>query len=262
VVRHLFPFVPEELGADFSLKRVLETGALPLVWQAADRADTLRAYVQMYLKEEIKAEALVRNLPGFARFLPIAALCHAQIINTAGIARDAETARMTVNGYLEILEDTLLAYRMAAYAPRLKVRERRHPKLYWMDPGLVRAVKGQLGPVTLEEQGALFEGWMATLLRAYQAYRGLYDEIHYWSPVSGQGEVDFVLTRGREIFAIEVKSSTRFNATMLVGLKAIADLPRLKRRMLVYRGEQDLRFDGIEVISLATFLRLLATKKL
>lgn len=147
----MYPLVPEELGDHFELDTVLSFGTIPLVWTSADRRRTLESYVHLYLREEVRAESLVRNLPGFVRFLPIAALCHGQVVNIAGIARDAGVARTTVSGYLEILEDTLLATRLPAFEARLRVRERKHPKLYWTDPGLVRAVKRQLGPVTEEE---------------------------------------------------------------------------------------------------------------
>ena len=120
--------------------------------------------MQLYLREEIRAEALVRNLPGFVRFLPVAALFNGQAINVTGIARDAGVARTTVQSYLDILEDTLLVYRLPAYEARVRVRERRLPKLYWVDPGVVRAVKRQLGEPTFEERGSLLESWVVTTL--------------------------------------------------------------------------------------------------
>jgi len=191
----IFPFTPEELGGDFSLEAVLTHGSIPLVWSAEDPRRALEAYVQLYLREEIRAEALVRNLPGFVRFLPIAALFHGQVVNVSGIARDAGTARTTVVGYLDILEDTLLATRLPAYEARLKVRERKHPKLYWVDPGLVRAAKRQLGPLAIEERGALLEGWVFTLLRTYAEERELYDEIFYWSPPSASATKALILAK-------------------------------------------------------------------
>jgi predicted AAA+ superfamily ATPase len=119
-LRTLYPLVPAELGKDFDLERVLRFGSIPLVWQADDPRATLEAYVQLYVREEIRAEALVRNLPGFLRFLPIAALFHGQVVNVTGLARDAATARTTVEGYLGILQDTLLATRLPAFEPRLR----------------------------------------------------------------------------------------------------------------------------------------------
>jgi len=164
----MYPLVPEELGNDFSLETALQSGTLPITQVSESPKETLLAYAQMYLREEIQAEAQVRNLAGFARFLPVAALFQGQALNVAGLARDAEVQRTTVNGYLEILEDTLVAYRIPGYEARLRVKERTHPKLYWNDLGVLRAVKGQLDKPTHEEQGPLFEGWVANYLRAHQ----------------------------------------------------------------------------------------------
>jgi len=262
--KQMFPLTPQELGADFDLETVLRFGSLPLAWRSSDRRATLLAYVQTYLREEIRAESIVRNLPGFARFLPVAALFHGQVINIAGIARDAGTARTTVDGYVEILEDTLLVLRLRAYEARLRVRERKHPKLYWIDPGIVRAVKKQLDPPSAEERGHLLEGWIHTLLRCYAEERSLYDEIHYWAPAQArQLEVDFLLQRGRELLAIEVKTSPRLQPAQFAGLAAIGELPGVVRRILVYGGTRRLRTPaGIEVWPLANFLAALAEGKL
>lgn len=258
--RTMYPFVPQELGAAFDLESTLQFGSIPLVVASEDRAATLAAYVQLYIREEIRGEALVRNLPGFVRFLPIAALAHGQVVNVAGIARDSGAARTTVQGYLEILEDTLLAWRLAAFETRLRVRERKHPKLYWLDPGLVRAVKKQGGAVSSEEAGSLFEGWIHTLLRAYGDTGALFDQIAYWAPAEARSvEVDFLLQRDGELLALEVKAGARFAPAWLSGLTAIGDLPRLARRILVYTGTRELRTpEGIEVWPLAKLLTALA----
>ncbi|MSQ04321.1 MAG: DUF4143 domain-containing protein [Myxococcales bacterium] len=256
----MFPFVPEELGEEFDMESALRHGTLPIVWSALDREETLLAYVETYLKEEVQAEALVRNLSGFARFLPIAALFHGQGVNAAGIARDCGVSRTTVLNYLEILEDTLLTFTVPGWEPRLRVRERQHPKLYWLDGGIVRGIKRSLGPVRAEERGALFEGWVATLLRTYASTRGLFDSMSHWSPAEAKStEVDFVLGRGDELLAIEAKASTRTDGDRLKGLRAIANLPNLRRRVLVYLGDDDRKTeDGIEVWTPGRLARELA----
>lgn len=263
-VRTMYPLAPAELGEAFDLERVLRTGSVPLVWRSDDPPATLDAYVNLYIREEIRAEALVRNLPAFLRFLPAAALFHGQTINIAGLARDAAAARKTVEGYLAILQDTLLATLLPAFEPRLRVRERQHPKLYWVDPGIVRAARRDLGAVGAEERGSLFEGWLFTVLRAHNEVSRLYDEISYWAPAQARHtEVDFVLRRGREHLALEVKARPRFAADQLTGLRAIADLPRLARRVLVYLGDRSLKTeDGIEVWPLDRFLRAVASDAL
>jgi predicted AAA+ superfamily ATPase len=255
--RHMHALLPEELGEDFDLEAVLRFGSIPVVWTAPDRADALSAYAQLYLREEVQAEALVRNLPGFARFLPVAALFHGQVMNVSGIARDAGIARTTVAGYLEILEDTLLAFTLPAFEARLRVRERRHPKFFWADPGLPRAMKREFGPPPAEERGHLFEGWIAGVLRAYRDYRGLFEDWSYWA--AGQGssvEVDFLVRRGREVVALEAKSATRLAEADLRGLRAVAELPGVRRRLVIYAGARAQRTpDGIEILPVAEFLR-------
>ena len=263
-MRHMHPFLPEELGGDFSLEDVLRWGSLPVVWSAPDKKEALEAYVQMYLKEEIQAEAVVRNLPGFSRFLPVAALFHGQVLNVSSLSRDAGVARTTAVGYLDIIEDTLLAFRLPAFEGRMRVRERKHPKLYWVDPGIPRALKKQLGPPAHEEQGHLFEGWIASVLRAYCDYRDLFDDWYYWAPSRpSRIEVDFLLRKGDEFVAIEVKSAKTFDQSALRGLRAIGELKGLRRRILLYLGDRRLETsDGLQVLPLEAFLETIETGRL
>ena len=259
----MYPLTPAELGDDFDLGNALRFGTIPLVWAAEDRREVLESYTQLYLREEIRAEAAVRNLPGFVRFLPVAALMHAQTANVSSLARDTGVARPTVAGYLEVLEDTLLATRLEAFEAKLRVRERKRPKLYWVDPGLVRAVKRQLGPVAAEERGALLEGWVLGVLRAHNETQPVFDAIAYWSPVESDAEVDFVLTRDNEHLALEVKAATNYNTAMLKGLRAIDGLPGLARRILIYTGTHEFQTeDSIHVWPLDRFHEALARDEL
>lgn len=262
--RSMHPFVPEELDKSFDVNQALQYGLLPIVWDSTDKKETLEAYAQLYLKEEIQAEALVRNLSGFARFLPIAALYHGQTINVSNIAREAGVARTTVAGYLDILEETLLCFRLPAYEAKLRVRERKLPKWYWCDPGLVRAMKQSSGNLTPEERGPLFEGLVAQLLRAYKKYRGIFDEMYYWASTSGSTtEVDFLLLRDREFVAVEVKSGSLFSEKWCKGLRAIAGLKGLQRKVIVYPQGPVLRTkDGIDVMPFEYFAEQLAKNAL
>ena len=262
--RSMHPFVPEELGEPFDVDNALQFGLLPIVWDSVEKSETLTAYAQLYLKEEIQAEALVRNLSGFARFLPIAALYQGQALNVSNIARKAGIARTTVVGYLDILEETLLCFRLPAFEAKMRVRERKLPKWYWCDPGLVRAIKRSSGVLIPEETGALFEGLVAQLLRAYIDYRRIFDVMYYWAPAgSVKTEVDFILLRNREFVAVEVKSGRVFSKRWCRGLRAIADLKGLQRRVIVYPHGPLLRTeDGIDVMSFDYFAGLLAENRL
>jgi len=146
----------------------------------------------------------------------------------------------------------------------LRTRERKHHKLYWIDPGLVRAVKKQLGSLGVEECGALFEGWVHTLLRTYGQERRLWEDLAYWAPLQGKGvEVDFLLRRGDEFLALEVKASAKFSRSQLPGLKAIAELPGVVRRILLYTGTRELKLaDDLDVWPVESFLEALAEDRL
>ncbi len=148
----------------------------------------------------------------------------------------------------EALFADLLAVQLPAFEAKLRSRERRRPKLYWADPGLVRAIKRQLGAIVAEERGALLEGWVLGQLRAHNEHQHIYDDIGYWSAAEAAVEVDFMLTRDRQHLALEVKAAQRYNTTMLKGLRAVADLDGLNRRILIYRGQRAFRTgDNIEV---------------
>jgi predicted AAA+ superfamily ATPase len=259
--RFMHPFVPAELGEKFDLTDALRHGLLPIVWDSPDKSATLDAYTRMYLKDEVQAEALVRNLAGFARFLPIAALSHGQTVNVSNIAREAGVARTTVTGHLDILEETLLCFRLDAYEAKLRVRERRLPKWYWCDPGIVRAMKRTRGDPSPEERGTLFEGLVAQTIRAYRDYTDVCDDFFYWVPADSRNtEVDFLLTRGDEFAAIEVKSGVHFSESWCKGLRAVAPLKGLRRRIVVYPEGPILRTeDGIDVLPFTTFAESLAS---
>lgn len=258
--RAMHPFVPEELGKDFNLLKALDSGLIPIIWNAEEPRETQAAYARMYIREEIQAEAVVRNLPGFARFLPIAALFHGQTVNATNIAREAGVARTTVNDYMGILRETLLGFELPAYEAKLRVRERKLPKFYFCDPGIVRALRSTAGQVEGETRGALFEGLVAQLLRAYRDLNKAFDEMYYWAPSgSGNLEVDFLLRRDDAFVAIEVKSGKNFNPKWCAGLRAVEPLPGLHRRLLVMPETPRMTLqNGVEVLSYLDLANLLA----
>ena len=261
----LHPFTPQELGKDFNLAAALEYGQLPVIYASHDKTFSLKGYVNKYLKEEIKAEALVRNLPGFTRFLEVAGLYHGQTINMSAIARDCQISRQSVQDFFSILEDTMLGFFLSAYSTKLKVKEKKHKKFYFIDPGLVRTMKNNFGPVSIDEKGSLFEGLVAQILRAYNDYgqlknNTLYDQIYYWSPAEAKRtEVDFLLKKGRDLIAIEVKSSSQVFSKDYKGLKAIHKIQTLKKRIVVYLGAEVRKTkEGIDIWPFDFFCKQLA----
>jgi len=264
LTRYMFPYLPSELGEGFKLSKALHIGLLPVALASAEPVESLFTYCETYLREEIQHEALVKNLASFSRFLRVSALMHGQVLNTLNIAREAGVARSTVQGYFDVLYDTHVAFALEAYQPRLSLRERHHPKFYWFDPGVVRALKGYRQPPTLEERGALLEGLVAQSLKAYLHYSKAFENMCYWCPTENQNqEVDFVLLRSDEAWAIEVKSSPRLRNEYLAGLKAISGLKHLKRKILLYTGSKRLflKDEGIEVLPVEEFLRSLSIRR-
>lgn len=251
---HMYPLLPTELGKDFDLKRVLQYGSIAIVWSAKNPTNTLEAYVETYVKEEIQAEGLVRNLPSFSRFLPIASLLHGQIINIASVARDAGISRAYVDDYITLLEDTLLGFRLPAFEAGLRVKERSKPKFYWIDPGLVQSINKRLDWNEQPRLGHLFEGWIVQTVRACVDYGGLADSLSYWSSSqSKRTEVDLLVHQGKDIIAIEIKYSPKVNRQDLAGLHAFS-LKNVRRKIVVHTGDTSKQMEGIDILNVHDFI--------
>jgi predicted AAA+ superfamily ATPase len=259
--RRFFPLVSAELGNRFELDAALRTGTLPAVWDSAaserERIDLLDAYVHSYLTQEIRAEAMVKDLAPFTRFLDVAALANGQVTNTSGLARDAEVARPTVQGYFEVLVDTMLGSWLPAWRPRARVKESGHPKFYFFDTGVVRAITGRARePLSEPERGHLLETYILHELRAWIAIGGCGGDLRYWRTPSGS-EVDFIWTRSKRSVGIEVKASTRWRREDGAALAQLHAEGVVGRAIGVYRGSRSLRDGDVEVLPVGEFLRAL-----
>jgi predicted AAA+ superfamily ATPase len=251
--RELFGLVSAEVGAEFDLVRTLNSGYLPPHYAASASSPQLRAYVNDYLKEEIAAEGLVRNLPAFSGFLQAAALSDTELVNFASIARDCGTSAPTVKEYFQILVDTLLGRWLPSYRRRPKRRVVQSPKFYFADVGVVNVLsrRGNLEPGA-ELFGKAFENWVCHELMAYRAYRETFEDLAYWRLASGI-EVDFVLGAAR--VGIEAKATSNVHRDHLVGLRELArEHPRVKRRVVVCLESRPRRTeDGIDILPARTF---------
>lgn len=253
----MHPFLASELGDRFRLDDALRLGLVPLVLGDARPEEALAGYVSLYLQEEVQAEGLVRNVGSFARFVEAVSFSHASVLNVANVARECEVERRTVENYVTVLEDLLLAYRLPVFTKRAQRAMAGHPKLYLFDIGVFRSVR-PVGPCDRPDaiEGAALEGLVAQHLRGWLAYRGNRDTLHYWRTRSGV-EVDFVLYGPDTFAAIEVKNATRVRPDDLRGLKAFrADYPEC-RTTLLYRGPDKLQIDGIRCLPVEAFLKAL-----
>jgi len=168
LLKFMNPFVAAEMGSSFSLEKALEIGILPLAWDNPSPEAVLTAYTALYLKEEIQAEGLVRNIGDFARFLEIISFSHGALLNLNNIASECNMSRSTVSNYLQILEDMLLGYTLNVFTKRAKRALTSHPKFYLFDAGVFRALRPR-GPLDRPEEihGAALEGLIAQHLKAW-----------------------------------------------------------------------------------------------
>lgn len=248
-----------EIGKEFNLNRMLNHGYLPSIYLSDRPRPLLEGYVGDYLKEEVAAEGLVRNLPVYSEFLNMAALSDTELVNFSTIARDCGVSSHTIKGYFQILEDTLLGRWLPAYTKRPKRRVIAAPKFYFADIGVVNhlARRGDLHPGS-ELYGKAFENWVFHELAAHNAYSGAFAKLSYWRLTSGN-EVDFIVNDMEA--AIEAKATAKVTSDHLKGLRAVAeDHPRVKQRIVVSLERTSRRTeDGILIVPAVEFCGRLST---
>ncbi|OGR83140.1 MAG: hypothetical protein A2901_04795 [Elusimicrobia bacterium RIFCSPLOWO2_01_FULL_54_10] len=206
----LHPLTAVEMGDVFNLDQALQFGTLPkaaqlLMEKRTDEArQLLRSYYTIYIKEEVQAEALTRNVGAFQRFLLVAAQSNAQVMEFSNIARDCSVPMNTVKEYYSILEDTLLGEFLWPWDR--SERKKARPKFYFFDNGVVRAMQNRLmDPPTPEDLGFLFECWMVRELTRLRDYAQKPLELSFWR--EGPHEIDILVMRGANpALGIECKS--------------------------------------------------------
>lgn len=254
LMRHMHPFMAAELKNLFELDNALQIGTIPLVLNSEDPRATLQAYVDLYIREEVQMEGLTRNIGNFTRFLGAMSFSHGSVLNISNVARECQIERKVVEGYIVILEDLLLAFRIPVFSRRAKRAVASHPKFYFFDAGIYNVLRPS-GPLDRPEEksGAALEGLVAQHLRVWIDYFHPDCELLYWRTSAGT-EVDFIVY-GKGIFhAIEVKNTATIHPQDLRPLKAFGeDYPEAKR-FLVCRGRERLLRDGISIEPAAEFL--------
>jgi predicted AAA+ superfamily ATPase len=261
LVRTLHPFMASELGKGFSLKDALAVGLIPLVVDSSNPEETIRSYAAVYLKEEVQTEGLVRSIGGFSRFLESISFSHGAVLNISDVARDCQVERKTAEGYVSILEDLLLAFRIPVFSRRAKRTLSSHPKFFYFDSGVFRSVRPR-GPLDSpqEIEGAALEGLVAQHLRAWIAYSGDQSTLFFWHTKSGS-EVDFVVY-GKDVFcALEVKNTAKINPKMLQGLLAFKEDYPEAQILFLYRGRERLKIKEVLCLPVQEFLLNLEPEK-
>lgn len=250
----LFPLTSAETPG-FDLPTYLNTTGLPEFYGDGMAGEFLHAYVGTYLKEEIQAESLVRNLPGFTRFLEVVALSNGEEINYASISSDTGVAARTLENYFSILDDTLIGFRVVPFQSTKKRKAISRPKYYLFDVGVVNALANR-GGIALKSElfGRAFEHFIALELRAWLSYRRVRLPLQYWRSTS-KFEVDFIL--GNQL-ALEVKGTDLVTAKHLKGLRALKEEGLIGEYAVVSLDPEPRRTDdGIRIWPWRLFLEKL-----
>jgi len=256
IERRMFPLTSMELQFPSDSAKLLSMGMLPAIHQKPELAvDLLEAYAGTYLREEIQQEALVKDLGSFGRFLRIAAVMNGQVVNVAGIARDAGVARTTVQRYFDTLVDTLVGVWVPGWRPRAKVREAARAKFYFFDCGVARTLANRVRDRLHDlEKGPLLETLVLHELRSAMMYLNAGGEVSYWRTPAGV-EIDFIWTRGASAVAIEVKGAIRWQGELSAVLQRALQDRMASQAYGVYLGSRVLRMGQVQVFPLDDFLK-------
>ncbi|MFH1321436.1 MAG: AAA family ATPase [Bacteroidota bacterium] len=256
----LYPFVYSEIKESFDLERVLVFGSLPAAHRLSEPETIafLNSYSQTYLKEEIQAESIVRNLGGFARFLDIAAAQSGELVNFSGIAREAALPQRTIQSYYQILEDTLIAFRLDAWRKSVRKRLTVHPKYFLFDNGIMNTLCKRLeskpNPLL---RGRLFEHWLILETWRYINYFHPSVQMFYWRTHAG-AEVDLLLVKSNTpIAACEIKASPTIESPHLRGLRSFREEHPEVPLYLICDAEHPYELQGVTILPWQNYLEKL-----
>ena len=237
-----------------NLERIMMTGLLPAHLVSSDPIQDLRSYVADYLKEEIAAEAVVQNIPAFAEFLRIAALTSGELLNYVNVARETGVSAKVVRSYFQILEDTMLGFRIPPWRRANTRRLLETEKFYLFDIGVTNYLAQRKLSINTPEFGKAFEQYILMELMAYKAYRNPELLLYYWHTAAGH-EVDFIL--GDMEIALEIKSSKRVHEGHLKNMKVLQQEQKAARHILISFEETPKKMGNIECLPWEMFLQML-----
>jgi len=257
--KHLFPFTSFELK-EFNLEKIINHGTLPSIYFSDEPYEDLASYSGTYLKEEIQAEGLIRNLPYFTKFLELASICNTEQINYSSIASDIGVSAKTIKNYFEILEDTLIGELLVPYSKTVKRKAVTIPKFYFFDIGVANNLAGRHQIETRSELfGKCFEHFIYCEIRSFLSYSNDKRKLTYWRSTS-LAEVDFII--GDDV-AIEVKGTELVTSKHLKGLISISEEITFKHLIVVSLDSHERILNhNIQVLPYKVFLKKLWSNQL
>ena len=250
----LFPLVSAEIP-DFDLERAVQNGMIPRHYAVANARNRMRAYIDLYLKEEIIEEALVQNADEFVRFMEVAAIMDGEILNYENVASDCEVSANTVKAYYKILVDTLLGFEVPAYRKVIKRKLYKAPRFYYFDVGIANHLtkRYHLAPRT-PEYGHAFEHLIMQEIAAYLGYTNSDEELTYWHTYENL-EVDAVIGDAR--VAIEIKSKEHIDNDDKKGVTEFAKEHPDTRQIIVSRDRISRRSGDVDLYYVTDFFKAL-----
>ena len=252
--RTLFPLVWREV-TDFQIDRAVQNGMIPRHYMVDDATDRIEGYVELYMREEIRNEATVKDVEAFEQFMEAAAISNGEMINYANIASDCGVSAKTVKTYYQILKDTLMGYEIPAYTKVIKRKVVQAPKFYFFDVGLTNYLMGRHDLKRgSDDYGHAFEHLVIQEIIAYRGYYRRRETISYWHTYNNQ-EVDVVI--GEAKVAIEIKSSEEVKTRHKNGLKAFRDEHSDCRLILVSLDPITRLSGNIELMYVTDFMKTL-----
>jgi len=251
----LFPLSIHELKKDFNFKTAFHCGMLPSLYYSDEPEIDLLSYVNTYLKEEIAAEALTRNIQLFSKFLKLAAMTNTQVLNYSKISIDVGLSSTVIKNYYQILEDTFIGYFLNPLNSEKKRKAVTTPKFYFFDVGISNYIAKRK---SIEKGTPYFGDSLEHLIhneiKAYLSYFHPSVEMNYWR-TRDQKEVDFVINKN---IAIEVKSSNKVKSSQKSGLQALSEEIELKKKIIIYTGERAMSLENsTDVLPLYLFVEKL-----
>jgi predicted AAA+ superfamily ATPase len=253
--KYLHPLTYKELHKHFDLILAIERGMIPSIYFSDEPRADLQAYAGSYLQQEILAEGATRNIPAFSRFLRVAALCNATLVNFTNVANDAQVARTTVYEYFEILKDTLLLYELPAWRKSKKRKPLASSKYYFFDVGAVAVLQGREFRAGTPEFGEAFETYLMHELKSFSDYISG-EQLSYWRSTS-VFEVDFIIG---DHTALEIKAKKNLSPNDVKSLRMLAEERKLKRYICVSMEPRRRKVGNIDILPYKEFLDLLWEK--
>lgn len=254
------PLSLEELNYNFNLNLAMSYGLLPGIFtekKIKEKELLLNTYGATYLKEEIQAEALTKNIEGFSRFLFVAASKNGEFLDYAKLGSQASITQKTATRFFEILEDSLIVFRLDSYSTDSFRRLVKHPKFYFFDTGVLNSLLGSY-KITGDRKGSLFETFVITAIRNLLISKTISFQMSTYRSTAG-AEVDLILNFNNVEFAIEIKASKNIGKADLNGFKSFADVSKNKFiKLVIYMGDHSRKIEDVSILPITSALKLIA----